>query len=54
VRENPSSVLHDILNIHPFILEISVYAWNVNQTKQIINSLIDLGYTGKIVLGGEK
>lgn len=52
VRENLSNVLHEILKIDPFILGISVYAWNVDQTKQIIDSLIKLGYTGKIVLGG--
>ena len=52
VRENLSNVLHEILKIDPFILGVSVYAWNVVQTKQIINSLISLGFSGKIVLGG--
>ena len=52
VRENMSDVLHEILDIDPLILGISVYAWNAEQVKVLLGSLAKLGYKGNIVLGG--
>ena len=52
VRENMSDVLHEIIDINPLILGISVYAWNAEQVKVLLGSLAKLGYKGNIVLGG--
>ena len=52
VRDNMSDVSHEIVDIDPLILGIGVYAWNAEQVKILLGSLVKLGYRGKIVLGG--
>ncbi len=42
VRENMSDVLHEIIDINPLILGISVYAWNAEQVKVLLGSLAKL------------